>query len=130
MGLYAGFIKVESVRAEPIVDISDVQEPADVEAMKVAVEYVEQWRLAQWTEGVNVAQGVAPGTEKVLEQAAKRRALLPELVRPRDLGTASETASRIWAPAWRRRCGGRVGRIRIRDDVPVADLQNKVSPKT
>ena len=121
---------MESVRAEPIVDISDVQEPADVEAMKVAVEYVEQWRLAQWTEGVNVAQGVAPGTEKVLEQAAKRRALLPELVRPRDLGTASETASRIWAPAWRRRCGGRVGRIRIRDDVPVADLQNKVSPKT
>ena len=84
---------MESVRAEPIVDISDVQEPADVEAMKVAVEYVEQWRLAQWTKVANVAQGVAHSAERVLEQAAKRRALIPELVRLRDLVTVRNCIS-------------------------------------
>jgi hypothetical protein len=106
--------------------LSDMVEPADVDAMKAALVYVQQWGLVDWTRRLNAQCGVAPSTESVLLRLEEKRLTIPEQVRPRAVGSACAVSARVWAGAWRKRWGGRHGRIRIRDDVSLPDLQRKV----
>ena len=106
--------------------LTDLAAPTDEAAMKAALVYVEQWRLADWTRGLNAGPGVAPSTQSVLMHLEQQRGQLPEAVRPKPLGTTSDASARVWATAWRRRWGGKHGRIQIRDDVPQAELVRKV----
>ncbi len=99
-------------------------------AMKAALSYVEQWRLAQWVTQLNETQGIAPSTESVLQHYEEQRQQLPEAVRPVAVGVPAQTSARVWAGSFRRRWGGKHGRIPVREQIPVAELRNKVVTKT
>jgi hypothetical protein len=115
---------------DELASLVDVDHPADVSAMKAALPYVEQWRLVVWTRSLNARQGVPPSTESVLHRLEELRREFPEGVRPQPVGSAAEARARVWAGAWRRRFGGRHGRIPIRDDISQADLRRKVLAET
>ena len=80
-----------------------------------------------WARGLNTDKGVAPNTDAVLRRLETRRMALPETGRAPDRGTIAEARARMWASRWRRRWGGRHGRIRARDDVPLREMRSKVS---
>ena len=86
---------------DELADLADTQNPKDMTAMRAALPYVEQWRLAKWATQVNVQQGVAPSTESVLQQYEAQRQQLPEAVRPRAVGVPAQNSARVWAHAWR-----------------------------
>ena len=121
------FLEVDSAE---LADLSDINDPSDAAAMNAALVYVEQWRLAKWTARQNLEVGVAPSTESVLQRLEEQRVQLPEAVRPRAIGTAAEPRARVWAGALRHRWGGKHARIRVRDDIPVAELRDKVCQKS
>ena len=92
-------------------------------AQKAFLEY----RLMLWVRSENVAKGHAPSTDMVLEY---RRRLAAEWVRSSSQPSAmepgapdghcyEETSTRAWAWRFRRRWGGRVARIRMRE--PMAE---------
>ena len=110
---------------DELADFADTQNPKDMRAMRAALPYVEQWRLVTWTSQANVQQGVAPSTESVLQQYEAQRQQLPEAVRPPGVGVPAQTSARVWAAAWRRRWGGKHGRIRVREQIPVEELRSK-----
>ena len=105
--------------------ITDMEGPADGKAMKAALSYVEQWRLAEWATRLNTDKGVAPSTEALLQQLEVQRLALPELVRPDARGSVVEPRARVWASSFRRRWGGRYGRIRVREHVPLEEMMAK-----
>ena len=109
--------------------LADVNEPSDPEAMRAALAYVEQWQLVQWTSQLNARQGVAPSTERVLREFERRRLDFPDAVRPKAVGSASDAKARMWLGAWRRRWGGRYGRIRVREHVVVSEMRSKARVK-
>ena len=109
--------------------LADVNEPSHPEAMRAALAYVEQWQVVQWTSRLNARQGVAPSTERVLREFARRRLDLPDGVRPKSVGSASDAKARMWLGAWRRRWGGRYGRIRVREHVVVPEMRFKACVK-
>ena len=116
------------LRCEDMAELADLTCltcPAHVGATKVAVRVVEEWRLAQWVARLNERQGVAPATSLVLERAEQARLLLPEALRPRPFGVATEAKARMRAMRWRRRHGGRHGRIRVREDTPLEERRAK-----
>jgi len=121
------FLEVDSAE---LADLSDINDPSDAAAMRAALVYVEQWRLAKWTARQNLEVGVAPSTESVLQRLEEQRVQLPEAVRPRAIGTAAEPRARVWAGAFRNRWGGKHARIRVRDDIPMAELRDKVCQKS
>ena len=104
---------------------SDVNAPSDAATVKVALKYVEQWRLVAWTRNLNYDSGVAPSTESVLLRLEAARAQLPEELRPAGQGTSADAKARMWAYRWRRRWGARFMKIRARDDVPLKEMQEK-----
>ena len=86
--------------------------------MKLAVDVVQEWRLAAWTQDLNYTKGVAPRTEAVLRQLEQARQALPEAVRPAHRGDVYHPPARVWAARWRKRWGGRHGRLRVREAIP------------
>ena len=120
------FLKVDVVE---LADLTDMDDPSDVEAMKLALVFVEEWKLARWTTDLNVQHGVAPSTESVLQRYESQRVAVPETVRPRYRGTAQDVASRVWASAWRGRWGGKHARVRVREDIPLTELRSKVGSR-
>lgn len=105
--------------------LTDLEAPADLDAMKLAVPYVEQWRLCAWATELNESKGVAPSTEAVLVKLESQRVALPDVVRPAARGTVADAAARVWATRFRRRWGGRHGRIKCRDYVPTDEMVSK-----
>ena len=45
------------------------------------------------------------------------------------IGTAAEPRARVWAGALRQRWRGKHARIRVRDDIPLVELRDKVCQK-
>lgn len=113
------------VGLEELAALSDMTAPSDIESMRVAVAYVEQWGVVVWTRQQNANNGVTPCTEFVLQRFEEGRGRVPENVRPRAIGVASDARARVRIGAWRRRWGGRVGRLRIREDVQPPELRRK-----
>ena len=108
--------------------LQDTEAPSDPVAMKLAVDVVQEWRLAAWTQDLNYTKGVAPRTEAVLRQLEQARQALPEAVRPAHRGDVYHPPARVWAARWRKRWGGRHGRLRVREAIPVDDMRSKVCP--
>ena len=71
---------------------------------------------------------MAPSTESMLQQYEEQRQL-PETVRPRGVGVHTQTSARVWAGAWGRSWSGQHGRVRVREQIPMADLRSNVSGK-
>ena len=106
--------------------LTDLENPGDAEAMKMALPYVEQWRIVAWAKGLNERQGLTPSAGSVLERLEANRAQIPEDVRPPFAGTAADDRGRQWARRFRRRWGGRHGKMRVRDLVLLPELRSKV----
>ena len=112
-----------------LVALTSLGDPSNPEATKVAVKVVEEWRLAQWVLRLNEQQGVAPSIAQVLERAEEAFSHLPEAVRPPFSGTVAEASARMRACRWRRSWGGRHGRIRVREDVPLEERRATAAHK-
>jgi len=108
---------------------TDLEDPADIDAMRAALVYVQQWGLVEWARRLNSECGVAPSTESVLQRLEDKRQGVPVRVRPSCIGSSSTVKGRMWASSWRRRWGGRHGRIRIQDDVSMPELRQKDTQK-
>lgn len=115
---------VLAASVEELVALGDMEAPSDPAAMATAVDLVEQWRVACWTRAQNL-KGVAPSTTVVLGEFERGRAGLPAALRVRSWGTSAEAAARKRASRWRRRWGGRIGALRAREEVSVAEMREK-----
>ena len=82
----------------------------DIHRLRTATDHVWQWRLSSWTAQQN-DKGITPPTSLVLDQWAKNSIAVP----------------RMRALQWRRKFGGRIGAIRVRQHTPVDVMQSKVS---
>ena len=114
---------------EELSALTDANSPLDVQAMRAAFSYVEQWRLMLWTGDCNRRLGVAPSTESVLRRYEEQRLGLPEAVRPDARGTTAAAQSRVWAGAWRRRWHVKHGAIKVREQLSAEQMRDKVSIK-
>lgn len=103
----------------------DLDNPTDVDALRDALSYVEQWRLAEWGVTLNNQQGVAPTTDAVLARLFANHQQLPKAVRPRDVGDVGKGSARKWAHRWRRRWGAYYGSIGTRQEIPVDEMRAK-----
>ena len=118
-----------SASVDEIASLIDFDHPVDAPALSVALSYVEQWRLKEWVTSQN-RKGVAPGTGAALDRIAAQRLLLPEHLRPTPWGTSDSSASRKRVSRWRRRWGGRIAKLRIREEVLVEDMRAKASARS
>ena len=104
----------------------DLEEPDDLSATAEALKYVEEWRAIEYVKDLNSRLGVAPSTEDILLKVEENRLQIPGRCRPGSKGTAAEVKARIWAKRFRARWGGRYGKLRIADDMGLAEMQQKV----
>ena len=117
-----------AVDLQELGELCDFGAPKDIVAIKAAVRLVEEWRLYQWTKGLNYGRGVAPSTETILQRLEEQRLQLPEAVRPTYRGTAAIASARVWAARWRRSFAGKHGGIRCKSDVKTPEIRDKARP--
>jgi hypothetical protein len=110
---------------EELVGWSSFEEPSDPSAIKEVVRYVQDWRTAEYARDLNTRIGVAPSTEDILRKVEENRLQLPLPCRPESKGTAAEAKARMWAKRWREKWGGRYGKLRVLDDMTLAEVQQK-----
>ena len=99
----------------------------NTEAMRKAMRYVEEWRMAKVTEGQNRAKAVTPSTGAALNRFEEVRMSTPVDIRPKPWGTAAMPAARKRMTRWRRRFGGCIGKLRVREEVPLDVMREKVA---
>ena len=105
--------------AEPddIAALTDTTAPSKPAALRAATKRAQEWGLVAWARRLNEDKGVAPSTQAVLEKAEEMRVGFPEEVRPAAQGTSVDAKSRMWLRRWRLRWGGRLARIRLREEL-------------
>jgi hypothetical protein len=113
---------------DELVTLTDQSAPSDPVAMQLAQKVVRDWRLETWTRNLNYDHGLAVPTETLLLRAERMRSnIQAEAGRPRALGTVADASARQWAYRWRQKRGGRIGRVRIREAVPLEDMRRKAA---
>ena len=117
------FLAVEPTR---LAELSDQGDPAAPAAMRVACAFLAEWGLFRWVDDANRRKGVAPSTESLLQELERRRLQLPEAFRFPSRGVSSENKARVWALQWRKRWGAHHGKVRVREDIPAAEMRAKV----
>ena len=118
-----------AVDPDDIAALTDTAAPSKPAALRAAMKWVQEWGLVAWTRRLNEDKGVAPSTQAVLEKAEEIRARLPEAARPAPQGTSSEARSRMWLRRWRLRWGGKLARIRLREELSQQDMAEKAPEK-
>jgi hypothetical protein len=111
---------------DELVALTNQSAPSDPVAMRLAQKEVRDWRLDTWTRGLNYDHGLAVPTDALLRRAERlRTSIQAEDGRPRALGTVADPKARQWAYRWRKKRGGRIGKVRIRELVPLEDMRRK-----
>ena len=110
---------------EEIAALWDAEAPADAGALEAAGRYVQQWRVAAWVAVQNRTKGVAPPSDLVLAKFAEVRSSLPAGAQGSAWGVAAMPAARARLTRWRRRLGGRVGKKRAAENIPVEIMREK-----
>ena len=103
----------------------DLEEQGDPRVTKEALKHVEEWRAVEYVRDLNSRLGIAPSTEDILRKLEENRLQLPLPLRPPSKGTAADVKARMWARRWRGRWGARYGKLRIREEVALADMRHK-----
>ena len=119
--IYAAYAHAD---IDDVAALIDMDSPTDAAALSTAVNHVEQWRAVVWTKAQN-RLGVAPSTAAVIDHFEERRARLSASVRPAAWGSSASATSRRRVSRWRRRWGGRIANIRVREEVPLEDMRDK-----
>ena len=104
--------------------------PTDLPAMRQAVGFVEEWRIAVWARRRVETSGASVPTNSVLRRLEANRLLLPEDVRPPPRGTVLEQRARKWVRRWRDRWGGFYGKVPIREPHNIAVAFLKAAGET
>ena len=94
--------------------------------MESAMSYVNQWRVASWVTLQN-CKGIAPTSQAVLNEFESARLQLPGESRTPTLGLKADASTRKRLSRWRKRFGGRIGKIRAREEISADSLRFKVS---
>lgn len=95
----------------------------------LAARYVVEYKLFHWVFRQNTRQGVAPGRSHLVDQAVS---FIPEALsadvkdRLRVLLAGQPRSQRKWLAKFRKHWGGRLGILKVTDEVPVAEMKLKV----
>ena len=84
---------------------------------RLATAFLRERELANWVQGVNLVQRIAPLTAVVLKNALKLGCM------PRESTAATHKSRKQWLPRLRERWGAAMGRIAPREHVP-ADVMH------
>ena len=107
------------------IDLTDIDAPSDPAAMRTALDYVEQWRVARYALEHNLTRGAALSSGSLLHRFEEGRQQLPEALRPRHRGVGAQSKGRSFMSRFRKRWGGRYGALRVREQVPLPVLLSK-----
>ena len=99
--------------SEEFAALQDVSDPLDLNALRVAVKHVEEWKAVAWARSLNSQAGVAPSSESMLERLEESRQQLPEAIRPSPAGTAALKSARARIRRIRQRWRGRFGALPV-----------------
>ena len=108
-----------------IIQLCFLAEPLDMKALQLAARYVEEWRVVCWCREQN-SKGIAPQTGALLSQFLNRRFDFPLDARPRPWGAVAEGSTRKRVTRFRKLWRGRLGAVRLMEDIEVALLREKV----
>lgn len=116
---------------EELAGLGDVNNPTDVVAMRDALKFVEEWKVVEWARQQHAQRRLAPSTSLLLEYAEASRAKLPASARQDLRGSGTDGGRRKWAFRLRQRWGGRLGKFKVREELPLVDARHKArSPWT
>ena len=110
-------------------DLEELAALSDAGAEAAAAKLEVEWRVACWVAQKN-RMGVSPSTTVVLGEFAWRHAGLAEEVRPAAMGSIDQPVARKRVARWRSRWGGRVGKLPVREVVPVDVMVEKASARS
>ena len=110
-------------------DLDELTALDNAEAEAAAAKLEVEWRVACWVARKNL-MGVSPSTTVVLGEFAWRHAGLAEYLRPAAMGSIDQPVARKRVARWRSRWGGRVGKLPVREVVPVDVMVEKVSARS
>ena len=108
------------------VALLDEADHTDEVARDTALKTLLQWRVCKWTADQN-RKGVTPPTALVLDQFEMQRLAMPVAARPASLGTSACSAARKAMSRWRLRFGGRIGRLTLREEIPLDVMRSKAT---
>lgn len=109
---------------QELLDLTDEAAPSDQGAFAIALDYVNLCAVATWTASQN-EKGIAPSISAFLDQFEVCRLRLPSALHPKPSGTSASASARKRASNWRGRFKGRVGAIRVHEEVPADVTRGK-----
>ena len=110
---------------DDIAELATLEELPEVGAFAPALSYAREWRTVAHARRLNEQSGLAPSTAQLLTHAEAFGSDLPDAARPRALGSVSAARARAWTHRLRRRWGGRLGRPRVKEAVPLEEKRDK-----
>lgn len=110
---------------EYLLHLGGEEATCDATVTSTALSYVDEWRVAEWTLAQNL-KGVAPCTPSVLCQFEALRSARPERLRLSSWGLSTNSSTRKRVCRWRKRFGGRVGKLRTQEEISLDVLRFKV----
>ena len=105
---------------------ADPENGANRRALLYLWKLLAEYRAAQWVQEKNRARGVAPSSERVLEEVQSHLRRAPPALREQLLRGRSINAKRKWMQRWRKTWGASMGTLAVGDVDEPAVLQNKV----
>ena len=121
------FLVVDEHEFAALVDIGD---PVDLPAMRAAIAFVAEWRVAVWARRWVLSTGATVPTATVLRFYHANCSLLPEELRPSFRGAVGEKRARKWVGRWRTRWGGFYGKVPIREPLDAEGALAKATDAT
>ena len=114
---------------DDIAELATLEELPEVGAFAPALSYAREWRTVVHARRLNEESGIAPSTAQLLAHTETFGSDIPDAARPRALGPVSAARARAWTYRLRRRWGGRLGRPRVKEAVPIEEKRDKARPR-
>jgi hypothetical protein len=115
----------ETTTVEHVLALSDMDDPLCPEALREALHYVEQWRVAKWVTEQNCTRGTEPPTDECAVQHERLIAGIPIGLKPRSIGCGSGGTARKSGSRWRALWAGTFSELPPRVAVPIGEMHSK-----
>lgn len=109
-----------------VLALSNVERPADAQALRAAKRLLAEMRIFQWCEALNLQKGAAPSTVSLLHRAQQDYDALPAAIFALTSTGRPAVTARVWAQRWRTRWGARVGTLRVSETLSIDEMRHKV----
>jgi hypothetical protein len=110
---------------QSLAGLTDVASPTDAAAMQIAIRRALEWQVVAWAREKNEKIGLAPSTDNMLQRAEHQRMSVHASSRPPQRGASTEGRNRKWCARLRVRFHGRVGKFKVREVIPLAEMRQK-----